>query len=123
MNFGLTETALASIRKILARYSGVREAIVFGSRALGREHPRSDIDIALEGDLQRLDAESIALELDELPLPFHFDIHLAKEMRHRTLREHIGRVGKTLYRRELANDRRHFLRGIDTSLPREEDRK
>lgn len=102
MNFGLSETALDSIRKVLAACSGVREAIVFGSRAMGRENARSDIDIALEGDVQPLDAEGIALELDELPLPFHFDIHVVRDLRHRALREHIGRVGKCLYRREPA---------------------
>jgi uncharacterized protein len=100
MNFGLTDTALDSIRKVIAGCSGVREAIVFGSRAMGREHRWSDIDIALEGDLQPLDAEGIALELDELPLPFHFDIHIVRDLRHRALREHIGRVGKSLYRRK-----------------------
>lgn len=102
MNFGLTETALDSIRRVLAACSGVREALVFGSRAMGRENARSDIDIALEGDLDPLDAEGIALELDELPLPFHFDVHLTNAVRHRALREHIARVGKTLYRRKPA---------------------
>jgi uncharacterized protein len=100
MNFGLTDTALDAIKKVLADCAGVQEAIIFGSRAMGREHRRSDIDIALVGDLQPLDAEGIALELDDLPLPFHFDVHLARELRHWALREHVGRVGKLLYRRE-----------------------
>jgi predicted nucleotidyltransferase len=123
MSFGLSETALASIRNVISRHSGVREAVVFGSRALGREHSRSDIDIALAGDLQPLDAEGIALELEELPLPFHFDVHVAKDVRrHPALREHIDRVGQTLYRRKSTRDDRGSLRGIDTSVPRDRDR-
>ena len=122
MNFGLSDVALDSIRKVLARHSGVREAVIFGSRALKREHSRSDIDILLDGDLEPLESEGIALELDDLPLPLHFDIYLAWELSHRALREHIQRVGKTFYRRELSEDHRSALRGIDTSVPREVDR-
>lgn len=102
MNLGLPETALDSIRSVLARHPGVREAVVFGSRALGREHDRSDIDLELRGDLQLLDAEGVALELEDLPLPFHFDIHLAQNVHHRALREHIDRVGISLYRRHAS---------------------
>jgi uncharacterized protein len=122
MNCGLPETALDSIRKVIAGYPSVREAILFGSRALGREHARSDIDIALEGDLNLLDSEGIALELEELPLPFHFDIHIAKNVRHQALRDHIDRVGKSFYRRQPAVTHRGFLAGITTTVPREKDR-
>ena len=62
MSFDLTPDSIESIRRILARHPEVSEAIVFGSRALGRSHPRSDVDLALCGDLQSLDAERIALE-------------------------------------------------------------
>ena len=99
MNFGLTPDALDSIRRILARHPEVSEAIIFGSRALDRAHSRSDVDLALCGDLQSLDAERIALELDELPLPLHFDVQTLNSIRHRELREHVSRVGQTLYRR------------------------
>jgi predicted nucleotidyltransferase len=105
MKFGLNDTALDSIRTVLARHPDVREAIVFGSRALGWEHSRSDIDLALEGDLHALDAEGVALELDELSLPFHFDVQIASEVRHPALREHIQRAGQLLYRRELRHHR------------------
>lgn len=99
MNFGLSETAVAAIRTILARHSSVQEAIVFGSRALGREHSRSDVDIALRGHLPPLEAESIALELEELPVPVQFDVHSLDAIRHRALREHIAPVGQVLYSR------------------------
>ena len=99
MNFGLTADSLESVRLILARHPAVSEAIIFGSRALDRADPRSDVDLALCGDLQPRDAEHIALELDELPLPVHFDVQAMNSIRHRELREHISRVGQSLYRR------------------------
>ena len=99
MTFGLTPDSIESIRRILAGHPEVSEAIVFGSRALDRAHHRSDVDLALCGDLQSLDAERIALELDELPLPVHFDVQTLNSIQHRQLREHISRAGQSLYRR------------------------
>jgi predicted nucleotidyltransferase len=99
MSFGLSEDALQAIRGVLARYPAVEEAVVFGSRSLGREHPGSDVDIALHGEVSPLEAESIALELDDLPLPFHFDVQALAAIHHRGLRAHISRAGQTVYRR------------------------
>ena len=99
MTFGLTPDSIESIRRILAAHPEVSEAIIFGSRALDRAHPRSDVDLALCGDLQSLDAERIALELDDLPLPVHFDVQALNSISHREMREHISRVGKSLYQR------------------------
>jgi predicted nucleotidyltransferase len=99
MRFGLSEDALKAIHAILIQHPAVEEAVVFGSRSLGREHRFSDVDIALHGELPPLEAESIALELDELNLPFHFDVRVAATIQHRGLRAHISRAGQTLYRR------------------------
>jgi predicted nucleotidyltransferase len=98
MKFGLSDDNLAAIRAVLARHPAVQEAVVFGSRALGREHSRSDIDIALRGALP-LEAEGIALELEELPVPVPFDVQSLEAIRHTGLREHIARSGKVLYAR------------------------
>jgi hypothetical protein len=51
----------------------------------------------VDDDLQ---AEAVAEELDELPLPYHFDVKAYGAIRYAPLREHIARVGLTLYRRE-----------------------
>jgi len=99
MNFGLTEDALEAIRAVLVRYPEVEEAVVFGSRSLRRDHPPSDVDLALHGEVSPLDAESIALELNDLPLPFQFDVQALAAIRHRGLRAHIARAGQILYRK------------------------
>ncbi len=45
----LRETALAAIQGVLAAYPEVEEAILYGSRALGRHRPASDIALTLLG--------------------------------------------------------------------------
>jgi predicted nucleotidyltransferase len=99
MSFGLSDAALDAIRGVLLQYPGVEEAVVFGSRSLGREHPGSDVDIALRGEVSPLEAESIALELDDLPLPFHFDVQAIATIHHHGLLAHISRAGQTVYRK------------------------
>jgi len=99
MKFGLSEEALDAIRGVLVHHPAVEEALVFGSRSLGREYPGSDVDIALHGEVSPLEAESIALELDDLSLPFQFDVRAVGTIHHRGLRAHIARAGQTLYRR------------------------
>jgi predicted nucleotidyltransferase len=100
MTFGLSETTVTAIRDELTRHPAVQEAIVFGSRALGRENPHSDVDIALRGNLPLLEAEGIALELEELPVPVRFDVQSLGAIRHPGLLKHIARVGKLLYSRK-----------------------
>ena len=84
--FGLTETALTAIQEVLAAYPEVEEAIIYGSRALGRHHPASDIDFTLVGPalssgiLARIDAD-----LDDLLLPWIVDLSCLSSINHPAL--------------------------------------
>jgi predicted nucleotidyltransferase len=75
----------------------VSEVRIFGSRAKGTHAPSSDVDLALWGNLTALQAEAIAAELDELPLPYRFDVLAFDLIKLQPLREHIERVGIRLY--------------------------
>jgi len=75
----------------------IAEARLFGSRAKGTHSPGSDVDLALWGNLSALKAEAIAAQLDELPLPYRFDVVVFERVKLRPLREHIERVGVRLY--------------------------
>ena len=70
----LDEHACALVRSVLARHPEVGEARLFGSRALMRHRPESDVDLALYGAVDEALANRIAGELDELPLPYTFDV-------------------------------------------------
>jgi predicted nucleotidyltransferase len=98
--FGLPEHAILAIQQVLAAHPEVERAIVYGSRALGRQRPSSDIDLTLIGPaigcgtLARIEAE-----LDDLLLPWMIDLSRLADLSHPPLLAHIERVGKVLYRR------------------------
>ena len=93
----LTETEKELICSVLQMYPEVQEARLFGSRAKGIHHPQSDIDIAIWGDVDALQAESIAGDLDDLPLPYHFDVLPFHMIKLKNLRNHIERVGVQIF--------------------------
>jgi len=93
----LAPAELALLRGVFRRHPEIRAAKLFGSRAKGTHASHSDIDIALWGDVDALQAEAIAAELDELPLPYHYDVKPFNTIKLRPLREHIERVGIPLY--------------------------
>ena len=93
----LTSHELALIRSVLARHQEVVRAIVFGSRAKGTHTDRSDVDLSLVGPVTPLQAEALAAELDELPLPLLFDVNSFEHVGLPALREHIERVGIEIY--------------------------
>jgi uncharacterized protein len=93
----LDDRALTLIRQVLARHPAITRAVLFGSRAKGTASPASDVDLAVDGLADDLEAESLASEFEELPLPFRFDVKAANTIRHRPLRDHIDRIGITIY--------------------------
>lgn len=96
----LTSEELEHLRRVFARHPEVNTVKLFGSRAKGTNAANSDIDLALWGNVDALQAESIAAELDELPLPYKFDVKPFDLIKLRPLREHILRVGITVYAEE-----------------------
>ena len=73
-------------------------AMLVNSRAKGTHMPRSDVDLAVTGDVTPLEAEAIAGELAELPLPYRFEVQPVASITHAPLRAHIDRVGICIYR-------------------------
>jgi predicted nucleotidyltransferase len=94
---GLSSNELALIQGVFKRFPGITQAKLFGSRAKGTHLPGSDVDLALWGQVDGLSAESIRSELDDLPLPYHYDVLSYQDIKLETLREHIERVGVVVY--------------------------
>jgi predicted nucleotidyltransferase len=88
----LSDRETSLISSVLNLHPEVSQVKLFGSRAKGCHTPASDIDLALWG-VDALQAESIAAELDELPLPYRFDIKAFESIKQDSLREHIQRKG------------------------------
>ena len=89
----LAQRELELLRGVFRRHPEVTAVRIFGSRAKGNHTPSSDIDLAVWGDVDDLRAEAIAAELEELPLPYHYDVKPFEGIKLRTLRDHIERVG------------------------------
>ena len=95
--FALAQTELDLIRGVFKRHPSVTAAYLFGSRAKATAIVSSDIDLALEGITDPLQAEAIASDLDELPLPYNFDVVALSTVKSAQLRDHIARVGVRIY--------------------------
>lgn len=99
INTGLSERALSMIIDVLRGNAGIRRAILFGSRAKGVAKPNSDIDLAIEGLDDDLDVARLASSLDDLPLPYRFDLQRMESLKYQPLKEHIERAGKVIYQK------------------------
>ena len=103
MAYGLTAEVIAKVCGVLATYSEVEEAILYGSRAKGNNKPGSDIDLTLVGAALNLHLlNRIEIDIDDLLLPYTFDLSIMRQITNPALLAHIERVGKVFYRREVA---------------------
>lgn len=98
---GLSKAEIEQLAAVLRRWPEIERGVLFGSRAKGTARPNSDIDLALYGDIDDLTVERIALEMDELPLPYLFDIKAMSSLNNPALIEHIQRVGVEIYNKPL----------------------
>ena len=98
-SIGLPDAAIAAIRQVLASHREVEAAILYGSRALGRHRPASDIDLTLIGPaISAAALASIDSDLDDLLLPWMIDLSCLASIDHPALLAHIERAGVELYR-------------------------
>lgn len=98
MKFGLKNEIIEKINKVFAQYPQVEEAILYGSRAKGNFKNGSDIDLALKGDKLTLSlANKISLKIDDLLLPYSFDISVYSLIDNPDVIDHIKRNGVVFY--------------------------
>jgi predicted nucleotidyltransferase len=103
--FGLGDRASRLIESVFERHPNIAEVRVFGSRAKGDFRRESDVDFAIFGDVDSVLASLVASELDDLPLPYQFDVQAYPCIKHAPLREHIDRVGKPFFVRVSSDPR------------------
>jgi predicted nucleotidyltransferase len=96
--FGLDQEVLNRIINVFKKHPAVDEVILYGSRAKDTHKRGSDIDLALKGDnLNLRELNTLSLELDDLLLPYTFDLCIVHRIDNPDLLDHIQRVGRTIY--------------------------
>ncbi len=99
---GLSDSVTQKICAVLNRYPQVEKAVLYGSRAKGSHKNGSDIDLTLCGgaDLTLSVRHRIAVDLDDLLLPYMIDLSIFGDIGDPDLIEHIQRVGTILYSKQ-----------------------
>lgn len=97
-DLGLDTHELQQMIDRFAKFDWLDEVILFGSRAKGTHREGSDIDLAIKGEkLTLAHHHELAEMLENLWLPYKFDIVLYEYIDEPALIDHIQRVGIKLY--------------------------
>jgi type I restriction enzyme S subunit len=95
MQFGLSNDDIDKIKVVFAKFPEIERVVIYGSRAKGNYKPSSDIDLTLVGDKLTLSLlQSLENDIDDLLLPYKFDISIFHQISNPDLIAHIERVGK-----------------------------
>lgn len=101
MRYGLKDNIVESIVQVFSSHEEVNKVVLYGSRAKGNYKEGSDIDLTLIGNnLNLKDLNRISLELDDLLLPYTFDISLFHQISNSELIDHINRVGVVVFEKK-----------------------
>lgn len=92
MKFGLSEEIYIKIKEIVNKYNNYKFKI-FGSRARGDYKNNSDIDIAIEGNIDRKEKFNILDDFDKLDIPYTMDIVFIQDINKKKFLESIIKEG------------------------------
>ena len=95
----MSERTFSALYSIFKKYPGIKQVILYGSRAKGKYRRGSDIDLALKTDdtFSRTNLLRIAGDFDDSDLPYFVDVSIYDKISNPDLKTHIDRVGKVLY--------------------------
>ena len=98
-SFGLEADEMAAIQSILAAHSEVESAVLYGSRAIGRFKPGSDVDLVLTGkNLTDRIVLDIRTEFRDSNVPYMVDVVAENEIKDENLKREIDTTGQVFYR-------------------------
>jgi predicted nucleotidyltransferase len=83
-------------------YSQLEKAVLYGSRAKGNYQNGSDIDLTMDGgaDLTMNVLYRIMDDIDDLYMPYSFDLSILKDIRDQDVLDHIRRIGVVFYEKK-----------------------
>lgn len=98
----LSESIQHQLKKIFQVYEEVNEVVLYGSRAKGTHHERSDINLVIRNSkMSRQTLGKLKLEIDDSDVPYLVDLQMEENIKNQKLLEHIQSVEKDFYKKEL----------------------
>ena len=94
---GLDAKTLALMQVCFQHYPELMWVKLYGSRAKGNYKKGSDIDLAFSSSVDY--SAKLLGELENLPLPYLFDVTHYESLKNQALKEHIDRVGIVFFSR------------------------
>lgn len=105
MNSGLSSTDIQKILKVFESFPQIESALLYGSRAMGTYRDGSDIDLTLKGDPLDLKVlNRVSNALDDLLLPYQFDLSVYASLQNQDILDHIERVGVLFYSKKKSGN-------------------
>ena len=102
IKFGLTQKQYQLIEEAIIAFDEIEKVVIFGSRATGQYAPSSDIDLAVFGkNITTNTTSRFFSRLDDLPLPFKFDVLNYERISSTTLKNKIDLQGKVFFQKQL----------------------
>ncbi len=96
--FGLSKNTINALHSVFKKYPEIERVIIYGSRAKGNYREGSDIDLTLVGNQLTTDhILRISTDIDDLNLPYLFDLSIYHKLDSVSLKQHIERVGKAFF--------------------------
>jgi predicted nucleotidyltransferase len=94
---GVPAARQGQLEHLFAAQPNLQSVWLFGSRAMGRHQPGSDIDLCLEGhQLSHQERLRLMAAIDDLLLPWKVDLVLRHELPPE-LMAHLERVGRCIW--------------------------
>ncbi|MFA6572276.1 MAG: nucleotidyltransferase domain-containing protein [Bacteroidota bacterium] len=93
MNYGLSENTINKLFSVFRVFPQIEKVILYGSRATGTFREGSDIDFAVEGNIDYNLLLKIGSSIDELNLPYETDILSYQNIENKELKEQIDLNG------------------------------
>ncbi|MFK7971642.1 MAG: nucleotidyltransferase domain-containing protein [Bacteroidia bacterium] len=100
--FGLKKQTIDALVACISTCNEVEKVVIYGSRAKGNYRNGSDIDLVFFGENLTLSVLlRLETEIDDLLLPYTIDAAIFHHIKNPDLIDHINRVGKVFYERQL----------------------
>lgn len=96
----LPAAVMEKLTRVFAAYPELTQVTLFGSRATGKAHARSDIDLATRGIVDDGRLGRLALDLADLDIPQICDLKAYEHIAYVPLKRHIHRFGIVIYTKQ-----------------------